>query len=231
MYIRRILDVFEQLTEGSVKKPVNQYIAGGRKKKLNYVETKVKNAIDRVTVELAGKQSESATKLANEYKILKDITEDLKIKKDKFNEKATQYVLDYFDASDEIYTRVLSTVSLTLTVSKKTVEEQTIFDFDSFYNDILVLVPQLKKKLEILKEKYTVVEEKEKKPSLRVKLDNEEVEESVIFENVVTNFWSKIQDFGKRLLSAFRSWGKIYDRKLEAIETKYNINAQPGAGL
>jgi hypothetical protein len=189
-------------------------IAGGRKSNLNYTEKKVKNVLDRVTLELTGKNSEITTKLAKRYKHIDDLEKQLKTLRDSFNLDAKQHILQYFDAEDEVLTRVIETASMTLTLSKKTSEEKETIQFEGFYKELLGLLPELEDKLKILLDKYTKIETVERSPSLRVKLGgaNEAAGDN--------GFWSKITSLGNSLLKVFKVWGKQYDKKLEFLKQK-----------
>jgi hypothetical protein len=206
--------------------------AGGRKPHLEYKEKKVKGVIDRVTVELSGKESEFATKLAKKYKEIDDLTKQLKDKRDLLNLDAKSHLLSYFYAEDEVLTRVLETASLTLTMSKKTIEQSETINFEGFYKELLVLLPEIEDKLKILLGKYTVVSKNERSPALRVSLNEpapseDKLKKSAkkaasesIQESVPSHTWGKITDLGNRLLNIFKAWGNQYDSKLNALKQK-----------
>ena len=87
-------------------------IAGGRKPNLVYTEKKVKKVLDRVTVELTGRQSETCTKLAKKYNEINELEKQLEEMRNSLNTDAKSHVLQYFNAEDEVLTRVIKTVSL-----------------------------------------------------------------------------------------------------------------------
>ena len=199
-------------------------IAGGRKSGLDYKEKKVKGALDRVTLTLTGKNSEHATKLSKKYNEIKILSEQLSKMKDLFNLDAKEHMLQYFNAEDEVLTRVIKTASLTTTLSKRTVATYERADLEGFYKELLVLLPELEDKLKILRDKYTTVEKLEKSPSLRVKLPGEkdppdDVEESI--NEAVGDVWSKITALGNRLLQVYKAWGSQFDKKLDILATRY----------
>ena len=80
--------------------------------------------------------------------------------RDSFNLDAKQHVLQYFNAEDEVLTRVVETASLTLTLSKRTVkvvDPHEEADMEGFYQELLILLPELEDKLKILRQKYTKI--------------------------------------------------------------------------
>lgn len=196
------------------------FITEARDAELEYEEKKKAGEIDRIVVELSGKKSEIATKLAKEFKDVKELEEKLKEKKNELNLKATDHVISFFDAADEVYTRVVETVSVVLTVSKQvqtTIPETKTFDFDGFYSELLTVVPDLKDKLELLVKTYTTITPEvsvpaDKKPSLRVKLKEDSFSEKLS---------EKLKELGSKVFNFFIRWGYEYDRKLEKIKDKY----------
>lgn len=206
-------------------------IAGGRKSHLTYTEELVKKKLDRVTLELSGKDSEITTKLAKKYKEIKDLESQLSEMRDSANLEAKKHLVSYFDAEDEVLTRVLETVSMTLTMSKKTVEEKDVINFEGFYNELLTLLPELEDKLKTLLTTYTTVEKNEKSPALRVKLNGEEPNEDKVKkaakkalskESIQESsaFMNKVQEMGSRLLNIFKVWGVQFDKKLNVLKQK-----------
>jgi hypothetical protein len=210
--------------------------AGGRKSHLEYKEKLVKGKLDRVTLELSGKESEITTKLSKKYKEINDLEKQISEKRDLLNLAAKQHLVSYFDAEDEVLTRVLETVSMTLTLSKKSVEKvtTTTIDFEGFYKEILILLPELEDKLKILLATYTktTTTKDERSPALRVKLNEPEPSEEELKKSAKNalkkesineadnDFWNKIQSMGSKLLSIFKVWGRQYDKKLAMLKQK-----------
>jgi hypothetical protein len=202
-------------------------IAGGRKPNLVYTEKKVKKVLDRVTVELKGKQSETCTKLAKKYNEIHELEKQLEAMTLKLNTDAKEHVLQYFNAQDEVLTRVIKTASLTLTLSKRTVKvtpEEHVADLEGFYQELLIILPELEDKLKVLRDKYTKIipaSKHEVSPAIRIKIPKPgDVEESL--QEAAGGFWSKVEDLGGRLLKIFKVWGQRFDQKLEKLAEKYN---------
>jgi len=201
-------------------------IAGGRKPGLDYKEKKVKGVLDRVTLTLTASNSSKATILAKKYNEIKILSEQLSEMKDLFNLDAKEHMLQYFNAEDEVLTRVIKTVSLTMTLSKRSVANYERTDLEGFYQELLVLLPELEDKLKLLRDKYTKIEKLEKSPSLRVKLPGEkatgdDVEESI--NEALGDIWGKITALGSRLFTIFKEWGKQYDHKLLELGKRFAI--------
>jgi hypothetical protein len=185
-----------------------EYITEARDPKLKYIEkqkSKIDTEIDKVTVSIAGNESGKWTKLAREYQRLKSAQEKLKAKQDLMNIKMTEDVINYFDAQDEVSTRILETCSMTLTVSKKTVKSTTVLDLQAVIDQLTEMVPELTEKVNELIKANTKVISSEVKPSLRVK-----VNEAFDFNS--------IKQFFKSLFVSVRQWAKGYDKKLNDVK-------------
>jgi hypothetical protein len=190
-----------------------------RRADLPYTEKKSKGAIDKVIVSLDGSQSTKFTKLAKKFKELKEATEELSAKTNALNAEIKDEALDLFDASDEVYTRIIETVSMTLNISKRqpdSIEKSEKINYEKIITDITALVPELTEKIAEIIKANTTVEEKTKvakSPALRVDL-----KEASNFKEIIA--------FAKRtfksMLSAIKFWGKTYDKKLADIEKRFS---------
>jgi hypothetical protein len=175
---------------------------------LNYKEVKAKGALDKVIVELKGKQSEKFTKLAKRFKECKDMTKELELKKAELDaELKEDLVTDLFDAQDEIYTRVVDTVSMTLTLSKKTVRTTAMTDYDAILEELSKMVPELTDKIAELKKQYTRIEIKPVASSLRPALK----------EGVGDKVTGLLQKLFGLFLKTIKLWGRKYDHRLAAL--------------
>ena len=100
----------DELKEGQMKE--------ARDASLSYTEKKVKGQIDRVIVELEGHESGKFTRITNRFRRLKFLKEAIAEREKGMNEEIKDAMTKYFDATDEIYTRVIDTISLTMTLAK-----------------------------------------------------------------------------------------------------------------
>lgn len=190
-----------------------------RRADLPYTEKKTKGAVDKVIVSLDGAHSTKFTKLAKKFKELKEATEELSAKTNALNAEIKDEALDLFDATDEVYTRIIETVSMTLNISKRqpdSIEKTEKVNYEKIVSDITALVPELTEKINEIIKANTTVEEKvkvAKSPALRVDL-----KEALTIKDLIA--------FAKRIFksmsSAIKFWGKTYDKKLADIEKRFS---------
>jgi len=172
-----------------------------RREDVEYEEKLKKGEVDRLIATLEKQKSSAATKLAKRYKELDNLTKELKEKKDALNVEMTKYTEDFFDAEDEIYTRVVDTVSVTMTLAKATERKQT--NYEALLEDIYELVPDLTDKIKVLKDNYTKISKI--KPKFSVKLKE---------ENMVDRLKNALKSFKNKIMN----WGKKYDSELDKIK-------------
>ena len=90
-----------------------------RRSDLPYTEKKSKGAIDKVIVTLEGNESGKFTKLAKRFKELREATDELSKTTDELNRDIKEQAIEFFDAADEIHTRIVETVSMTILIGKR----------------------------------------------------------------------------------------------------------------
>ena len=90
-----------------------------RRGDLPYTEKKSKGAIDKVIVTLEGNESGKFTKLAKKFKELREATDELSKATDELNKDIKEQAIEFFDAADEIHTRIVETVSMTILIGKR----------------------------------------------------------------------------------------------------------------
>ena len=179
-----------------------------RQPDLTYTTKEVKGKVDRVIVQLEAGKSAAFTKLSKQYANLNELIEQLEVKRNELNVETKQLVESYFDAEDEVLTRVVETVSMTATLSKQAQPTAKV-DYEAVVEELLKLMPELKEKVSELKKAATTMS-KPKSPMLSVKTGGtvkEGVEET----------WARIKMMAKDLYSRMKIWGKTYDRKLSKI--------------
>jgi CRISPR/Cas system CSM-associated protein Csm2 small subunit len=187
-------------------------IMEARKAELSYEEKKVKGALDRVILSLQGNQSGKFTKLISNYKKIQKAVEALAKKQGELNAHLKEEVEDLFDAEDEVYTRVVDTISATLTLSKKQSVTTTKIDYEAILAKITELQPELEEKIKELTTEFTKVTTAEKSPALRTT-----IKEAESLEEGLKELAKYVKDIAKAALSAIKGWGKSYDKKLEKI--------------
>lgn len=183
-----------------------------RSKDLNYVEKKVGGELDRVIVTLSGRDSEAYTKLAKSFKRTKTQIERLVKVQEALNKTVKEKALELFDAEDEVMTRVVDTVSLGITISKKPIiQDTTKTDWEKVALEIAKLTPELDDKIQEIIKAYTQTKPGVKKDvSLRV-----DIKEA----NAVVDFvWDKLKAAFGKLADKLKAWGTSYDSKLDKIK-------------
>lgn len=192
--------------------------------------------IDRVILTLKGKDSEIMTKLGLGYKKLDNLEKMMKKRRDKMNAQVKEKMTELFDAEDEWRTRVIDTVSATMTLAKRgegtaaqPEKHVTKVDYEQIALEMLSLLEgELLKKGASIVLKYTKFEtipeipaQEPKSPALRVepKEKDEPFEESL---NEGFN-WSALKSWAHNYLEYFKSWGVSYDKKLAAIKAQMGV--------
>lgn len=184
-----------------------------RRPDLKYTEKEVKKQLDRVIVELHANESGVLTKLASRYERLSKAIKVMGEKKDELNADIKEKVEDLFAAEDIILTRVIETVSFTLTVSKKSkVADKVAVDYKAIAEALMKLVPEdLQTQVEeITKAFTTVTAQQDKSPGLSVK--------SKVAEGLIGDLKASITSAIKRAIKKVTSWAMKYDKKLLALK-------------
>lgn len=184
-----------------------------RRPDLKYTEKEVKKQVERVIVDLEGSESGVLTRLASRYdrmvKAIKVMTE----KKNELNADIKAKVEDLFAAEDVILTRVIETVSFTLTVSKRAKQEdKTTVDWESIAKALSELVekdlqPQVD---EIMNTFTTIVKQEDKSPALNVK--------AKVAEGLLGDLKDSLVKLIKKVVKSVSSWAPKYDKKLAALK-------------
>lgn len=195
-----------------VSELIQEVILEARNPNLTYTQKEVSGKLDRVIVELSGRESEKFTKLAKSFKRTKTQIERLVKVQDALNAEVKKEAIDLFDAQDEVMTRVVNTVSLGITISKKPEVKDTIkTDWEQVAKGIMALTPELDDKIKELIEQFTTVKAGVPKDvSLRVDIK----------EGVISDAFGKLLGKLKSFLNSIKSWGSSYDSKLEKLKSQ-----------
>lgn len=201
------LNLIYSIAEAAKEVPINE----ARRSNLTYTEKKVKGELDRVIVTLEGKDSELFTKMGKNYKRIKTQIERLEKLQSNLNKDAKEAVADLFEANENVLTRVVDTVSISLTLSKlPEVKDKVTVDHEAIIKALLELQPELSSKISELTEKFTKVSAGVPKPeSLRIDLKED-----------ISDVWKKITSLAKSFLSSIKSWGESYDKKLNKLKAR-----------
>ena len=184
-----------------------------RRADLTYVEKKVKNELDRVIVELKGNESGTLTRLASRYDRLDKAIKVMGQKRNELNAEIKEKVEDLFAAEDIVLTRVIETVSFTMTVSKKSkVADKVAIDYEAIATELAKLIPDdLQAKVdEIVKAYTTITPQADKSPALSVK--------AKVTEGIISDLKASIVSLIKKIVKSIASWAPKFDKKLDKLK-------------
>jgi uncharacterized protein YdcH (DUF465 family) len=184
-----------------------------RRADLTYVEKKVKNELDRVIVELKGNESGTLTRLASRYDRLDKAIKVMGQKRNELNAEIKEKVEDLFAAEDIVLTRVIETVSFTMTVSKKSkVADKVAIDYEAIATELAKLIPDdLQAKVdEIVKAYTTITPQPDKSPALSVK--------AKVTEGIISDLKASIVSLIKKIVKSIASWAPKFDKKLDKLK-------------
>lgn len=192
-----------------------------RQKQWKYTEKRVKNVLNKVTLELEGHDSAAMSRLMTRYKRLDRQWKMLEERRNKVNSEVKAVVDEIFDAEDALVTRIVETVSYTVMLTKATPASEkaatTKVDYESAYAELARLVPELEEKAKEILAKYSeLVPPKDTPAALKY---TPKLDEGV--GTVVKGWLSKAKAFVKEFLG----WGRSYDAKLDAFRRKYKLKA------
>lgn len=182
--LRKFINATKKLYEEDLPgAPEGHALGHGRKKDLDYKEKLVKGVVDRVTLELSGSQAGVFTKLGKRYEQLESALARLQERRETMNVDLKSRMVEFFDAEDEVLTRVLQTSKIALTLGK--MEKRTPppkFNTQAFLKEIYALadeisdiIPDLGERIAQLESKYTELGvPKEVSPKLRIKVNPDE---------------------------------------------------------
>jgi len=141
---------------------------------IEYKEKKVKGVLDRVIALLSGNKSGAFTRIAQRYKRIDRLQKLMKEERDALNKEIKAKIRPLFDVQDEIYTRIIETASLTITLSRAQSGTNEYLDIESYVEELEKLMPGMEKQIEALRKQFTIVEEFEKDESVRVRVKEDE---------------------------------------------------------
>jgi len=190
--------------------------------------TKAKTAakeFSKITAEVSGVTSAKFTRLAKKFKEIDDLNKRIQELRDRANQEAKDSIDEFFNAEDEVYTRYVDTVSLSITMSKA-IEEETVqvseTNIQNFVEELYELVDgDLKPMIESLLEKHTKVQTKVRaaqqgRVTVKLPAKKESVNEAGV-GSMLSGFIKSIVHFVDRFVRG-------YDRKLANIAQRYGLS-------
>lgn len=190
------------------------FITEARKPNLPYSEKMVKNKLDRVTVALEGTESAALSRVAKRYTRLEKSLEAMKVQREELNERLKDEVAGLFDAEDAVVTRVVETVSFTLTLAKEIqkVEPTVKRDYEAIANELAKLIPEeLQSKIEEITQLYTTI--------IPPKPPVKKISVAPINEGLISTIKAAVRAVATKARQMIR-WGTSYDSKLQGLQDK-----------
>lgn len=178
----------------------------------------------RVVAEVAGRTSTRFTKLANKFIEIEELNKRVKELRDNTNEENKRIMEGFFDAGDSIYTRVIKTKSIALTMAKDTVDKEVqdeTFNYAEFMKDLDILMEGLDQEvvssIQLLIEKHTAVKnvfQKGRKGRITHKLATDVSESAGDDLSKAKKIADLVEDVTDLKMQKF-------DRILDTLEAKY----------
>lgn len=186
-----------------------------RRSNLKYIEKKAGDSLDRVITTLEGTESATMSKLAGRFKRLEQAIKRMSTARDELKNKLKDDVAEYFNADEILLTRVVETVSFTLTLSKTpTIKEKTVYDHEKIAEELTKLVEKgLEEKVKEIYETYKKV--------TPAKLGTPTIDADAKITEGISTYFSKFVDYMKKLTKSVTSWAVTYDKQLEALRKQF----------
>jgi hypothetical protein len=189
-------------------------------------ETTDSEKISKVIIQLQKQQGSAATKYAT---ILQDIVtkrKELEELEKATKEEAREWTESFFEAADRVWTRVLKTASIVVTLSKQTERTTTSVDLDALYNKLNELGPELQAQMKKIVDECVTVKKSIIASSIKVEANvaKEGVGDMVKSASAqLVAFAKMIKDAAKKMgqetLKATEASMKKVDDKIKAIES------------
>lgn len=175
---------------------------------------------DKIVKVIANLKSHNAgktTKLAKEFETMLQQKKAIDTDLEKLKDKSREVFDELYSSSDLIWTRVLETAKVTISLSRDTVQKKINFNAEMFIDKILAIAPELTAQIVLLQKECTSEKVSNKKSVVDVKLKDQEKAESVQTESV-HNFFKDAMKYVTKIKNQVMSWVKGYDKKLDTIE-------------
>lgn len=185
---------------------VNELINEARDPAVKYSVKEVKGKVERITVTLDGNKSGKFTRLSQKYKKIDRLLKSLAEKREGMNAEVKSSLIEYFDAEDAVFTRVVETVSLTAALAKSSGPGSKV-DYEEVVNGLLALQPELAEQIELLIAAATKAT-KGKEGGLTVKVAEGKLSDAVV----------SLKAYVKDILRKVKVWGRQYDSKLAKLK-------------
>jgi len=173
----------------------------------------IQRTADKALAVLTSHDSAPYTRLANNIRRLAELEAEVKELKESIKSDTREHIQALFEAEDTLRTRVVETVSFTLTLSKDPEKTET-FKYKEILDKLAkFFTPELIEKMNDLKKTYKSVSQKP--PSIKL-ADKKPLKEEVSLKS----FLSSLKKISSKFMSYIRSWSKSYDKKLASLKQK-----------
>jgi len=169
--------------------------------------------IDSVIAYIKGHSSAKFTKLGRRYARAKRIADLLTAEKMKLNEDTKKAVDEIFDAADDIYTRVVDTVSIVFKVAKAETRSSETFDKEAYLTKLEELTGLSVEALEQVRKEFTTIKTVQISPKLLAPKEKKPVNESEDDGNL-----EKIEQYAGRVGDAVDKFLQKWDSHFAALK-------------
>ena len=184
---------------------------------VSYTVKETKKGIERVTAKLEGSSSATLSRMAKRYVRLESSLEAMQKARDAMNERLKDEVSNLFEPEEAVLTRVVETVSFSLTMAKeieKEVPESVKRDYEKIAAELTKLIPEeLQSKIEEITALYSTITPASTKPGIK------KLSVSALDEGLLTTV-KKVVAAVTKALRQFRTWATSYDNKIDDLKNR-----------
>jgi hypothetical protein len=179
---------------------------------------KAVKVVDKVIANLAGRESATLTRAFKRYKRLLDVLKRMEAAHVQVNAQMKEELEDYFDAKDNVLTRVIETVSMTATLSKYVAAadkpKKTEVDYEKVIEQLSALVAEelQPKIIEIIAANTKVTDPTDSPVKLSIKMKDDGA--APVNEGVMDT----LRGWVKSITKKWNEWCASYDKKLAKIK-------------
>jgi hypothetical protein len=188
-------------------------------------ETSDIEKVSKVIVQLHAQKASAATKFASVLQNIVEQRKQLEELEKTTKEEARTWTEAFFQAGDEVWTRVVKTASIIVTLNKETERTTKSVDHEKLFKMVNELAPELQAQFKKILDECITVKKTVIASSIKVenKLENEGLGDSIsATSKELVDFAKLVQEAAKRLgkdtLNATDIALKAIDKKIEAVD-------------
>lgn len=171
--------------------------------------TELDDNITKVVALLKKQRASKASRLIDQYAKMLQEKKRLDQEIDQIKEKQYPLFQELFNVQEAIYTRVIETASMILTMDKETTVHRKNFDEEGFFKELeQIVAPSIFALLIELRKKFTEETEEIRKSRLTPKLKN---------EGPMSDLMAKIKAFSKNVFLKLRRVDDVLDKWKEKL--------------